>query len=437
MGADHLQVAGCNHRNAPVALRERLSLSSEKAIRFLSHLKGRYEIGGAVALGTCNRVEIYVSSPPGRIPPDQILRELFAWKKATLQEGDFPFYAYQGEDAVRHLFQVAAGLDSMVLGETEIIGQVKAAYREAKRASLTDPALDLLFQKSLEVAKRVCHETGLGQGRVSVASVAVDFLERVFSPLASCRLLVVGAGQTAELLLERLYAAGVRKIMLCNRTEEKTQLVIGRFPAEYLPLEELRRRLSWCDALVLCTSAEGFLLESEDFQAALDERRQRPMVVMDLSVPRNVPGEAALLEDLFLYNVDDLQAVVNDTLTRRRGCLEEARWIVHQEVDSFLERTRHLAIAPLISEWKNQALSIGKEESQRMLARLDGLGENERQQVLEMANRIVNKMLHHPIAVLKRNVAAGNGASLCEAIRTLFALPPESGNSLENETENP
>lgn len=325
-----VQVVGLNHRNAPVEVREKVAVPAGEAAKFLADLREKPMVEEALLISTCNRVEAWMTGDP----EDGLRRAvlLIAARGGISPETLRPFlYDLRGEQAVSHLFSVASSLDSMIVGETQILAQVKDAYRVATEAGVVGKTFHMLFQKAFNVAKAVHTQTKIAEGKLSVASVAVELAERVFRQLKQKRVLVLGAGETGELTAQCLKDRGVSLMAIANRTEQRAAAVAGRLGATPVPLEALPKTISESDIVVACASVEKPLITAAMLKDAMTAREGRPMFVVDIGVPRNVEDAAEKIPDLYVYNIDDLKGVVDRNLTARRGKLEEGRRLVEEE----------------------------------------------------------------------------------------------------------
>lgn len=327
---NQVQVVGLNHRNAPVDVREKVAVPANEAPRFLAELREKPVVEEALLISTCNRVEAWMTGNP-----DDAMRRalrLMGARGGLSEDGLKPFvYDLRGEKAVTHLFAVAASLDSMVVGETQILAQVKDAYRIATEAGVVGRTFHMLFQKAFNVAKAVHTQTRIAEGKLSVASVAVELAERVFRQLKQKRVLVLGAGETGELTAQCLKDRGVSLMAIANRTESRAAAVAGRLGATPVALDLLPKTLAESDIVVACALVEKPLVTADMLREAMKAREGRPMFVVDIGVPRNVEDAAEKIADLYVYNIDDLKGVVEKNMAARRGKIEEGRRMVEEE----------------------------------------------------------------------------------------------------------
>jgi glutamyl-tRNA reductase len=407
---------GLNHQTAPLALREKVALDAAGLPEALASLAAEEGVEEAALLSTCNRTEVYAQVAEGQ---EAVLANWLArhhgLDPATL---DGYLYCHSEGDAVRHLFRVATGLDSMVLGEPQILGQVKEAWHAARAAhSLRNP-LDRLFQQTFSVAKRVRTDTRVGAHPVSVAFAAVRLARQVFARLEDATVLLVGAGDTIELAARHLVDAKVQRLLVANRTLEHAQTLASRHGGVALPLSELTRHLPEADIVISATASRLPVLEKAQVAAALKQRRRRPMFLLDLAVPRDIAADVAELADVYLYTVDDLEQVIEGNKASRREAAQQAEAIIDMQVEHFLAwwraQDRQDALKQLRADGvsaRDQALA----KAQEQLAS----GENPEQVLQRLAHQLTNRLLHAPTTAL-RQAALDGDTELLRAAERLF-----------------
>lgn len=332
----HIVLVGLNHHSAPIELRERLAFRREQLPGTFDRLKADLGLREAAILSTCNRVEIYAGTLELDGTIDRLQRFLSEHGGVDLPDLTQRLYSYTEPQSVRHLFAVASGLDSMVLGECEILHQVKHAYEWARDSGATGKLFNVLFQRALNAAKAVRAQTAIGRGCTSIGTVAVALAEKIFSPLSRATVLLIGAGKIGELTLKRLAARGVREVLVMNRSVERAVGLASEYRAIPLPLEHLPAQLAGVDIVISSTNAPSHLLHRADVASAMRARRKRPLCLVDLGVPRNVEPAVAGLENVYLFNVDDLQGLVDHSHQERRQALEQSQAIIDHKVDRFL-----------------------------------------------------------------------------------------------------
>ncbi len=402
-------VVGTSHRLAPVGVREKVALDLEAA----GELARRLADGGeAVCLSTCNRTELYLA----HTDPEEAEQRA----GAALAEGEIELYRLRDEAAALHLFRVAAGLDSLVPGEGEILGQVRAAYE----SGACGPVLDRLFRQALHAGKKVRTETAISESPSSISSAAAALAQQVFGDLEGCRVLLVGAGEVSVLAARSLAKRGASISAVTSRTQDRADELAGRFGGRAVPFDELGEELARVDVVVSSTSSPAHVLTAEQ----IPDRKGRPLFVIDLAVPRDVDPAVAELDGCYLYDIDNLQAVVSESLSGRWREAARAETIVAQEAERFRTWQASLEVVPAIASLRRRAETIRAGELAKAEARLGGLSESERRTVESLTTQIVNKLLHVPIVRLKE-AAATEGAGYVDVARHLFGLGEGEGAS--------
>jgi glutamyl-tRNA reductase len=403
-------LVGVSHHRAPVELRERAALGREQAAELARVLKG--ESGEAVCLSTCNRTELYLADESG----EDAERRAEAALLALESELGPALYRLGDEAAALHLFRVAAGLDSMVPGEGEILGQVRAAYN----AGAPGPVLDRLFRQALHAGRKARVETAIGESPASVSSAAAALAEQVFGDLRGRKVLVVGAGKIGDLAARNLLSRGADIAWVANRTADRAAGLAARFGGEALPLDRVGEQLASADVVISSTSATGWVLERSQVERVVPARRGRPLFLIDLAVPRDLDPSIHELEGCYLYDIDDLQAVVAVTLAGRRREAERAEGIVAEEAERFREWQASLDVVPAIASLRARAEEIRAAELRRAK-----LSESERRAAESVTAAVVNKLLHLPTVRMKEAAAAADGVIYADAVRHLFGLEDE------------
>jgi glutamyl-tRNA reductase len=403
-------LVGISHHQAPIELRERAALDSERAGELARTLAGEH--GEAVCLSTCNRTELYLAEESA----DEAERKAAAALLALEEELGPSLYRLRDEAAALHLFRVAAGLDSMVPGEGEILGQVRGAHG----VGATGPILDRLFRDALHAGKKARTETAIGESPASVSSAAAALAEQVFGDLNGRRVLVIGAGEAGELAIKSLRARGAVIAFVANRTRERAEKLTHQHGGEALSLEEVGRSLEHVDVILSSTASTDWTLTRVDVQGTLQARRGRPLFLIDLAVPRDLDPAIHELDGCYLYDVDDLQAVVAETLAGRRREAERAEAIVAGEAERFREWQASLDVVPAIASLRARAEEIREAELDR--AKLSGA---ERRAAESVTAAVLNKLLHLPTIRMKQAAAAADGVIYADAVRHLFGLEDE------------
>jgi glutamyl-tRNA reductase len=416
-----LVLVGTSHKSASVELRERLHLKDAEAGALAAAVA---DGGEAVALSTCNRTEVYVvedGEGAGRRVLD-VLAARAGLDSAELREST---YAVEDEAAAVHLFRVAAGLDSLIPGEAQILGQVRAAYEAACEADAVGPVLHRLFGQTLRVGRRVRTETAIAENPASISSAAAELAERLLGELRGHHVLVIGAGKMADLAAVNLVARGAESIVVANRSAESAARLAKRFGGRAAGLDALQSELERADLVVASTSSEGHVVGAEDVARALARRDGRPISFIDIAVPRDLDPAIGKLEGCHLYDIDDLQSVVDASVASRREEAVRAELIVAEEGERFLEWWRSLDVVPAIAGLRARAESIRRAELERAERRLASLTPDERRAVEALTSQIVAKLLHLPTVRMKEAAVAEDGLAYAEAVRHLFDLDDE------------
>jgi len=429
-------VVGVSHHSAPVEVRERFAFLPGEVGRSLLTLREEAGVWEAVLLSTCNRSELYFRPPI----PEAVAaaRRLLIRRAGSLEEPPERYlYVHRGVEAVRHLFRVTGGADSMVLGEAEIQGQVREAWEVAAAVEaeppLVGPTLHRLFQRALAAGGRIRAETRLGEGSASVASVAVDLARKVFGELTRRKVLVLGAGSTAELLVEALGREGVEGVVVANRTYERGRALADRLSGRAVQFDELSGVLREVDIVVASTAAPHPLITRHGIRTAFAGEARGPLLVIDIAIPRDVEPGVGEEPNVFLYNVDDLRQIVDENLERRRRDLPRVEEIVDEEAAAFRSWVASREVVPVIRSLRKRGHRVRREELERALGSLDHLSEEDRERVEDFSRRLVNKLLHDPTVRLKEGAANGRGPDLIRTVRFLYDLEPRGDDEHDDE----
>lgn len=420
-----LLVVGLSHRTCPVALRERLHFPPERLPDALAALQRAMPDCAGVILSTCNRVEIYAHDPAR--DPDEVaagLRAFLAsWHGVSEEFFAEALYDRRGPEAIGHLFRVASSVDSMVVGEGQIVGQVHDAYLAAQAAQTTDKVVSALFQRAFAISKKVHTQTRIGEGKVSVGSVAVDLAVSIFMDLAGKTVLVVGSGKMGAVTLKNLKEHGVGRILLTNRSPEKAEALAAEHAAQVIAYEELPARLHEADIVITSTGSPEPILGKADFHDALKQRGQAPMFVIDIAIPRDVAQDANDLDDLYLYDIDGLQEVTEANLALRRKAVGQALEIIDAGVDLFVRWQQSLVAEPTIVSMSAELNAIRERELEKTLRSLPDLTDEQREEVAYLSKRIVNNILQRPMTQLKQEVAEHDAPhTVLHLVKRLFGL---------------
>ena len=417
-------IVGLNHDTAPIEVREIVAFGRSVLGGSLKRLQSLASINEGVILSTCNRVEVVAASSDERAAFREI-KAFLAERESPKGHGrlDDHLYTYSGDTAVRHLFRVAASLDSMVVGEPQILGQLKDYYLAAQEAGTVGTILHRLFHRSFSVAKRVRTETGIASRAVSVSSVAVDLAKRIFDRLEGKVVMLIGAGEMGDLVARHLQRCGVSSLMVTNRTFERAVELAAQFHGNPIRFEDFPRYLKLADLVIGCTSSPEFLLRPETIGRVLRERKQQAMFFIDLGDRHNFDPRINEIDNVYLYDIDDLESVAKQNLEERSSEASKAEEIVNEEVAGFLRWLDSLEQVPSIVALRQKLEEIRQRELEKSLSTsLKGLSEKERQALEDMTSAIINKILHFPISRLKKQPADQDEVIYTKALQKLFDL---------------
>lgn len=406
-----LLALGINHKTAPVALRERVTFSPDTLDQALDSLLAQPLVQGGVVLSTCNRTELYLSVEQQENLQEQLVKWLCDYHQLSADEVRKSLYWHHDNDAVSHLMRVASGLDSLVLGEPQILGQVKKAYADSHRGHTISSELERMFQKSFSVAKRVRTETDIGASAVSVAFAACTLARQIFESLSTVNVLLVGAGETIELAARHLREHKVQKLIIANRTRERAQKLADEVDAEVISLAEIDARLAEADIIISSTASPLPIIGKGMVERALKQRRNQPMLLVDIAVPRDVEPEVGKLPNAYLYSVDDLQAIIDSNMAQRKAAAVQAETIVVQESGEFMSWLRAQSASNTIREYRSQAEQVRAELEERALAAL-AQGADAQAVLRELAHKLTNKLIHAPTKSLQQAARDGDDERL-------------------------
>ena len=414
-----LLTLGINHKTASVSVRERVAFTPEHIEKALNDLRGATGVQEAAILSTCNRMELYAAGDES--PFQQLIEWLGDYHCVELNELEHCSYFYQEGDAVRHMMRVASGLDSLVLGEPQILGQLKDAYGFAQSAKTVGPELDRMFQQSFSIAKQVRTDTAIGENPVSVAYASVQLANHIFSDLNQTHALLLGAGQTIDLVAAHLKRAGVKSMTVANRTLSRAEEVAKRYQANAISLGEMPQHLHEADIVIASTGASLPVLGKGAVERALKQRKHKPMFMVDIAVPRDIEEEVDKLDDVYLYSVDDLKEIIEENLKSRQSAAQDAEALVESGVNEFLRQLRSLEVVSTLKEYRSQAEQVRDAELQKALKLLEK-GEPSEKVVASLARGLTNKLIHGPTVQIRKAGADGR-TEVIECVRELFDLP--------------
>ncbi|MFH1566957.1 MAG: glutamyl-tRNA reductase [Gemmatimonadota bacterium] len=421
----HLTTLGLNHTTAPVEVREKLAFPPAEQPEVLRRLLERHGASEAAVLSTCNRSEIYVVAGDGG--GEAVRRCLAEVRGVDVAELSSCFYQLEGVEASRHLFRVACGIDSLVIGESQIIGQVRDALETAQGAGSARLLINEAFQRALRVGKRARSETDIGRGRLSVSTAAVELAGQIFGRLEGRRALLLGAGEMIELTAQYLVDGGVTDFVVANRTVERAQELARRFNGQAVSLDALGSRLEEVDIVIASTAAPGFVITADLVRAAAPQRRGRPLFLIDIAVPRDVDPEVRQLGDVFLFDIDDLEQVVQANRQERESEIRSVEVLIAEEHADFERWLNALGAGPLIKALRERAEVLQEQELERWMGKLGHLSEADRQSVAAVLRGYANKLLHQPLVQIRKLANADDGYLQLDTVRRLFDLDEPAG----------
>jgi glutamyl-tRNA reductase len=415
-------VLGVNHKTAPVEVRERFAIPEARLPEALTRLTSMDGVEEGMIVSTCNRVEIFARSTNGHCDLQKFVRDYFGFSA-----GEYEPYIFEHEklEAVKHVFRVASSLDSMVVGESQILGQVKEAYATARALGTVNSQLDQLLTRAFAVAKKVRNETTIASSSVSIASVAVELAEKIFGSLTGKSVYLVGAGKMCELAARHLIAHGAKKIYVGNRTFDRAVALAAKFDGEAIPFERLYDTAPWADIIISSTGAPHAIFRKEHGEKFLHARKNRPMFFIDIAVPRDIDPGLNDLDGIFVYNIDDLQQVVQSHMGDRRKEAVHAEVIVEEEVRRFEQRAQTAEVVPTIVSLQQHLETLRQAELDRVRGRLGTLSPEQEMAVEALTRGIINKIMHTPITTLKSAAQEPGSTTVVDVIRKLFNLRPE------------
>jgi len=418
----NLILVGVNHKTTPVEIREKLAFTKGKIEESVDLIFNFPEIIEHTILSTCNRVEIYARANCQDSAINSIKQFICDFHGLSFLELEDHFYSYRNEQAVEHLFRVSSSLDSMVLGEAQILGQVKDAYSLAKDLRSTGLVLNQLFEKAFSIAKKVREETGIAERSVSISSAAVELAQKIFDDLENRTVMLVGTGEMAELAAKHLISYGVKTVYVTSRTYDRAVNLARSLNGSALGFDDFKNELYRADIVITSTSAPNFIIKKEMVEQAIQDRKNKPIFFIDIAVPRDIEPEINSLENVYLYDIDDLQIVVSANMKEREKEAENALNFINQEVTKFNNWIGSLDAVPTIVEIRNKAENIRNEELEKALKKIDDLSELDKETLRLMSSSMVNKILHKPTIKLKEKTQSEDGHIYLKAIRHLFHL---------------
>jgi glutamyl-tRNA reductase len=424
----HLLAIGLSHKTAPVELREQLSFSSATVCAFLNENKKTISINAptladeSVVLSTCNRLEYYTLAKNPQAATRVVIKLMSQFSQLPIAAFETHLYQRQDETAINHLMRVAAGLDSMVLGESQILGQLVQAYQSAQTHSTVGPILSRLFEKAIHAGKRARTETNIGLNPASISSIAIQLAQHHLGNLANQTVMILGAGEMGHLTIKALVKHGIKELLVVNRTKERADQLAAQWAATPLTFDQIDAGLLQADLLVTSTAAPHAVIHYHQIAQIMQQRPHRPLLIIDIALPRDVETTVEQIPNVHLYNIDSLQGQLEDNLKAREHEIPKVESIIEQETADFLQWYYSLNVVPTITSFREQVDSIRREELERTLNRLSNLSQEEQEIIVELSNRLMNKFLHTPTTQLRTAAANGNGIEYVTALHELFAL---------------
>ncbi len=418
----HLIVVGLNYRTAPVEIRERFALSESELPKALQALKATTGILEGVIVATCNRTEIYAVVDRLHLCGHYIRSFMEQWFNVPRQQFNSHLYMYEDDRSVEHLFRVACGLDSMVIGETQILGQVRDAFLLAQEERTTGTLFNRLFKQAITLAKRAHSDTSIGENAVSVSYAAVELGKRIFGRFDDKTVMIVGAGKMSELTAQHLHANGAKEVLVVNRTLENAQELAKKFQGQALSLEEAMNRLKDTDIVISSTGAQQFVLTREQVEAAMASRKKKPLFLIDIAVPRDIEPSTGDIPNVFLYDIDDLEGIVENNIAKRRQEAAIIEEMIELEQEAYRQWYATLGVSPLIRALQEKAASIQENTLDSLLRKLPELDDRQVKVIRKLTKSIVNQVIHDPILRIKELSAEKRSDEAMKLFVQLFAL---------------
>ena len=430
----HITICGLNHKTAPIEIREKVSLENtlDEAVK---ELLEKSAINELVVISTCNRTEVYSVLMDLEKGKDQIIDFLCEKSGIKRKELEPLIYFYEDKKAIRHLFEVSASLDSMVVGEAQILGQLKESYALARELQGTTTVFNRLFHRAFGVGKRVRSETPIGESAVSISYAAVELAKKVFQDLDGRTVMIVGAGKMSELTAKHLKDQGVKQVLVSNRTHKKAEEMAKMFNGKAVRFDDLVKEMARADIVISSTAAPHPVIQKEDMAKVMKARRNKPIFIIDIAVPRDVDPEVNKLYNAYLYDIDDLQTVVENNLEERQKAARAAEEIIAEEIKQFVAWLSSLEVTPTIGELKAASEKIRKEELEKFLGRLQDISPKDQENIKALTNVLMNRLLHEPIVRMKELSKHKDGYTYVESLRYLFDLDNVGEKESEKEPE--
>ncbi|WP_068500067.1 glutamyl-tRNA reductase [Paenibacillus kribbensis] len=418
----HIVVVGLNYRTAPVEVRERFTFAEQDLPKALEQLKLTKSVLEGVVVATCNRTEIYVVVDRLHMCGYFIRSFMEQWFGIPRDQFTQHLYIYEDEQAIRHLFRVTCGLDSMVIGETQILGQVKNAFLQAQSQKITATWFNMLFKQAVTLGKRAHSETSIGESAVSVSYAAVELGKRIFGMFTDKKVLILGAGKMSELTVKHLYSGGAAEVIVANRTLSRAEDLASKFHGTPVTMEEGIQRLVDVDIVISSTGAQGYILDRDRVEASMKRRQSRPLFMIDIAVPRDLDPAIGELPNVFLYDIDDLEGIVESNLEMRRTEAAKIEHMIEGELSEFYQWLKTMGVRPVIRALQEKAESVHQDTLESLFNKLPELDERQRKVISRLTKSMLNQMMHDPINRVKELAVQKQGNEALELFSHIFAL---------------
>ncbi|SEP94212.1 glutamyl-tRNA reductase [Piscibacillus halophilus] len=431
----HVIVVSLNYRTAPVEIREKLAFKEDQVGDAMVALNKEKSILENVIVSTCNRTELYVVADQLHTGRYYVKRFVSNWFSVDLDDVTKHVEIYEDKDAIQHLFRVSAGLDSMVLGETQILGQVKDAFQIAQKKEASGLIFNQLFKQAITAAKRGHRDTDIGEHAVSISYAAVELSKTIFGQLKNQHVVILGAGKMGELAVQNLHGSGVEKITVVNRTYSKAEELADRFNGEAQPLEQFESVLAHADILITSAGSNDFVLNKDQMANLLKKRNGKPIFLVDIAVPRNLDPAIDELDDVFLYDIDDLQGIVDQNLSERQKAAAEIEKMIDEELNEFEEWLTTLGVVPIISALRKKALTIQEQTMASIERKMPNLTDRERKVLNKHTKSIINQMLKEPILQAKEMAGEEHADDMLKLFIRVFGIDEEVQEELKQQSQ--
>lgn len=426
----NILVIGLNHKTAGIEIREKVAFDGPKLGEAINILKNSPEVRENIILSTCNRVEIYAIVKDLNSGIEHIKKILSDFHNVPRDFLDKTLYVYSDRKALRHIFRVASSLDSMIVGEPQILGQLKDAFDFAFKRKSTGVFLNKLMKKAFSVAKKIRTETRIAENAVSISFAAVELAKKIFEDLPTKTFMLIGAGEMAELAAKHLISSGVKNVLVTSRTYERAEELAIEFNGKAVEFDKFLQELIYTDIVICSTGAPNYIILKEQIHKVMKERKNKPMFIIDISVPRNVDPEINDIDNIYLYDIDDLQGVININIQERGKEAEKAKRIVDEKVEDFLKWRASLSAVPTIIALRDKAEAIRKEELEKAIRKLSHLSQEEFESIDSLTASIINKLIHLPIVALKSEVEDKD--VMVDIVRRAFDLNTGAESKIES-----